>query len=218
MGAIHVCFADDLLMLYKVDIGSIRLLNQAFKKFYQVSSLQVNVDKSSLLLASISGNLKKKILEKTCYCVGIFPFRYLGILIVVKKLSIALCWPLVEKITARITCWSARLLTCADRLQLIKVVVFGMQSYWAQVFFILKKILKYIEAICRSYLWTCQAEISKKEPFSWDKVCLPQVTDGLNMINLILWNKAAITKHLWALTMKKDCLWIKWLHNFYIKQ
>lgn len=32
-----------------------------------------------------------------------------------------------------------------------------------------------------------------------------------------IWNKAEILKHLWALTMKKNALWIKWTHSYYIK-
>lgn len=216
MGAIHVCFVDDLLMFCKVEMGSIRLLSQTFRKFSQVSVLQVNVDNSFLFLAGISDNLKKDILEDIGYCTKTFPFKYLGVPIASRKLSIVLCWPLVENITPRITCWFARLLTYTGRLQLIKAVTFGMQSYWARVFFIPKKMLKCIEAICKSYLWTGQAEISKKALVSWAKVCLPQVTGGLNVIHLILRNKAAITKHLWALAMKNVYLWIKCIHSFYI--
>ncbi|XP_016566883.1 uncharacterized protein LOC107865033 [Capsicum annuum] len=33
---------------------------------------------------------------------------------------------------------------------------------------------------------------------------------------MILWNKAVIIKHLWALALKKDCLWIRWMHCYYI--
>ncbi|XP_070026644.1 uncharacterized protein LOC142182305 [Nicotiana tabacum] len=32
-----------------------------------------------------------------------------------------------------------------------------------------------------------------------------------------IWNKAVLLKYLWALAMKKDTLWIKWAHNYYIK-
>ncbi|XP_019242312.1 PREDICTED: uncharacterized protein LOC109222403 [Nicotiana attenuata] len=96
-------------------------------------------------------------------------------------------------------------------------VIFGMQSYWAQVFLLPKKISKMIEAICRTYRWTCQADISRRALVAWDKICLPQTMGGLNVINLCNWNKAAIVKHLWAITKKKDCLWIRWVHSYYIK-
>lgn len=74
-----------------------------------------------------------------------------------------------------------------------------------------------IEAICRTYLWTDQAEISRRALVAWDRICLPQTIGDLNVINLCNWNKAAVAKYLWAITKKKDCLWIRWIHSYYIK-
>lgn len=31
------------------------------------------------------------------------------------------------------------------------------------------------------------------------------------------WNKAAMAKHIWALALKGDTLWIKWVHTYVIK-
>lgn len=31
------------------------------------------------------------------------------------------------------------------------------------------------------------------------------------------WNKAAMAKHLWAIALKADTLWIKWIHSYLIK-
>ncbi|XP_070013606.1 uncharacterized protein LOC142176111 [Nicotiana tabacum] len=80
-----------------------------------------------------------------------------------------------------------------------------------------KKVMKMVEAICRSFLWTGSSTVSKKASVSWEKVCLPQVAGDLNVMNLVFWNRAAVAKHLWAVAKKKDCLWIKWIHTFYIK-
>ncbi|KAH0724550.1 hypothetical protein KY284_000415 [Solanum tuberosum] len=32
-----------------------------------------------------------------------------------------------------------------------------------------------------------------------------------------VWNTAAIWKQLWAITEEKECLWIKWVHIYYMK-
>ncbi|KAG5611287.1 hypothetical protein H5410_022568 [Solanum commersonii] len=39
---------------------------------------------------------------------------------------------------------------------------------------------------------------------SWDKICLPKAAGRLNIMNLKLWNNAAILKLLWAIDQKKD--------------
>ncbi|WMV43036.1 hypothetical protein MTR67_036421 [Solanum verrucosum] len=39
----------------------------------------------------------------------------------------------------------------------------------------------------------------------------------MNLINIRLWNQAAIAKTCWDLFQKTDKLWIRWIHSFYIK-
>ena len=46
---------------------------------------------------------------------------------------------------------------------------------------------------------------------------MPKVSGGWNVIALHTWNKAAITKLLWALAFKTDKLWVKWVHAYYVK-
>ncbi|XP_019265755.1 PREDICTED: uncharacterized protein LOC109243301 [Nicotiana attenuata] len=186
---IHIYFEDDLLMFCKADITSIRLLQQTFLKFYNSSSLQANTEKSSINLAGISDSTKQDIMQELGYTEGTLPFRYLGVPLASKKLSIIQCWPLVEKITQKINCWTSKLLSYTGRLQLIKSVLFGYGT----------------------------SNITKKALVAWNRVCWPQVAGGLNVMNLYYWNKAAVAKHPWAVTMKKDSLWIRWVHTFYIR-
>nr|XP_009592378.1 uncharacterized protein LOC104089235 [Nicotiana tomentosiformis] len=95
------------------EISSIRLLQHTFLKFSNASGLQENADKSSIYLAIISNNLKQDILQELGYSEGTLPFRYFGVPLASKKLSVIQCWPLVEKITRRINCWTAKLLSYA---------------------------------------------------------------------------------------------------------
>nr|XP_016489984.1 PREDICTED: uncharacterized protein LOC107809777 [Nicotiana tabacum] len=46
------------------------------------------------------------------------------------------------------------ILNLLGRLQLIKAVLFGVKAYWSQLFLLPRKVIKLIEATCRSYLWT----------------------------------------------------------------
>ncbi|XP_019258259.1 PREDICTED: uncharacterized protein LOC109236523 [Nicotiana attenuata] len=190
---------------------------ETFDRFSAASGLQENAEKSSMYIASVQQHIKELLLELTGYTKGSIPFKYLGVPLSTKKLNIHQCLPLVERITERVNCWSARMLSYSGRVQLIKSVLFGIQTYWAQIFLLPKKIMKMIETICRTFLWTGSNSISGNALIAWNKICQPKVAGGLNIINMRIWNKAAILKHLWALAMKKDALWIKWTHNYYIK-
>lgn len=60
--------------------------------------------------------------------------------------------------------------------------------------------------------------VSKKALVAWSNVCLPGAAGGLNIVNLRIWNLAAILKLLWDINKKKDCLWVQWVHSNYIKK
>lgn len=102
-------------------------------------------------------------------------------------------------------------------MQLINSVLFSIANYWLQIFPLPKKVVKHIEGICRSFLWTGKSSNSRKAPISWDHMCDPKYAGGLNLIGLEDWNKASIGKLLWNIWEKKDKLWIHWIHIYYMK-
>ena len=53
---------------------------------------------------------------------------------------------------------------------------------------------------------------------SWEQICFPKIEGGLNFTNLEIWNKVVIAKHLRAIAVKQDKLWIQWIHSYYIKR
>ncbi|XP_060183094.1 uncharacterized protein LOC132613052 [Lycium barbarum] len=131
----------------------------------------------------------KQILDVLGYTVGDLPFRYFGVPLDSKKLAIAHCIPLIEKITTKIQCWSSKLLSYAGRLQMIKLVLFGLQTYWAQIFILPKKVLKLIEAICRTFLWTGDSTNSEKALVAWERA-VEHATDMLGFNRSIRgWNE-----------------------------
>ncbi|XP_056685776.1 uncharacterized protein [Spinacia oleracea] len=214
----HMMFADDLLMFARADLPSIITLFGAFTKFSKASGLSANLHKSEVYTAGVSDVASNQIATTIGIQKGVFPFKYLGVPLTTRKLSFSDCKPLIERTTARIKSWSARFLSYAGRLQLVKSVLFGMQLYWCQIFVMPKKVMKTIQSICRCFLWTGSDIGSKKAPVSWDHLCLPKSCGGWNLKDLTIWNKAAVLKHCWALSMKQDRLWVKWIHTYYVKQ
>lgn len=89
------------------------------------------------------------------------------------------CRVLAHRITKRLTLWTNKFLSYGGRLQLLKSVIEGMVSFWAQIFVLPKKVVKFIEAKCRSFLWAGTALDSKKVPIAWNLVCQPVQYGGL---------------------------------------
>ncbi|XP_060202354.1 uncharacterized protein LOC132630782 [Lycium barbarum] len=153
------------------DATSIHLLFQAFQHFFDVSGLHANMEKNSLYIAGVTDLFKAQILEELHLTTGDLPFKYLGVPLSSRKLTINQCLPLVERIITRVKCWSTKFLSYSGRLQLTG------------------------------------SDCSKKALVAWDMIWRPKSAGGLNVLDLLTWNKAAISKLLWALAMKKDKLW-----------
>lgn len=108
------------------------------------------------------------------------------------------CQPLIQKIFSIFGCWSAKFLSYVGRVQLIKVVLCGIQTYWCQVFLIPKKVLNLMQVACRNLLGA-----TKRALIAWDTVSLPKVDGGMNITDNSLWNQAAICKLMWNVHQKK---------------
>ena len=77
--------------------------------------------------------------------------------------------------------------------------------------------MKSIMAVCRNFLWSGQVHTSKVPVVAWEIVCQSKKEGGLGITECMRWNEAAIAKYVWNVTSKADNLWVKWVHEIYIK-
>ncbi|XP_048491587.1 uncharacterized protein LOC125492891 [Beta vulgaris subsp. vulgaris] len=81
-----------------------------------------------------------------------------------------------------------------------------------------KVVLHNINSICRNYLWHGSYDSNSPGYVAWDMVCTSKDHGVLGVRNILLWNQAAVAKHVWAISHKKDSLWVKWVHSVYINE
>ncbi|XP_060190388.1 uncharacterized protein LOC132619521 [Lycium barbarum] len=72
------------------DENSIKLLFNTFKHFSKLSGLHVNMEKSSLDIAGVTDLFKEQMLQGLNLTLGELPFKYLGVPLSTRKLSIHL--------------------------------------------------------------------------------------------------------------------------------
>jgi len=92
-----------------------------------------------------------------------------------------------------------------------------MYSYWASIFILPQTVIDQISNICRNFFWGGVLEYTKSPYIAWTSCCLPKKYGGLGLKNFVFWNKANIAKLVWYIAMKKDVLWVKWVHEKYLK-
>ncbi|XP_074313761.1 uncharacterized protein LOC141648954 [Silene latifolia] len=128
------------------------ILIHSFEYFSKASGLVMNRGKSSIYYNSNDEHLIKEVEEITSMKRGSVPFKYLGINVSPKRLSILDCSSLVERIVERIKKLGSRKLSYAGRIVLIKSVLSSLHTYWARIFVLPKTVIARIEATSK-YAW-----------------------------------------------------------------
>ncbi|CAH9111195.1 unnamed protein product [Cuscuta europaea] len=133
----------------------------------------------SLNDATIEETRSGNILDLVDYGRGVFPVRYLGVPLAPLKVFVAQYAPLLETVNDFLRTWNTKTISYAGKLELIRSVIQGVQSFWLQVFPVPQTILDRIVSICRIFLWG-----GKFAKVAWDDICLPKEEGVLAFIML----------------------------------
>ncbi|XP_056698136.1 uncharacterized protein [Spinacia oleracea] len=152
---------------------------RAFELFSASSGLLANKQKSSIYCCDMSENDITRVVNVSGFTRSKLPFKYLGVPICAKRISVAQCDVLVDKMIARI-----------------------------KVFILPKRLLQEVTKFCRSFLWSGQAYSHQISNISWESSCCDKKQGGLGFRDVITWNIANMGKYVWAIASKQDNVWI----------
>lgn len=212
IGLTHLSFTDDIIFFSRGDTQSVSLLFDSINQFSKCSGLELNLSKSHTFAAGIEESAFQEISQLTGFAAGSFLVIYLGSPLVHGKLKSYHFNPIIERITNFINVWSSHNLSYAGRLELIKEVIQGVESFWIQNFPITVIITDKISRLCRNFLWG-----GTKPKVAWMDICSPKSEGGLGLRDCKIWNKAMLLRILWDIHSHKNSLWIKWVHAFYLR-
>ncbi|GAB2280342.1 hypothetical protein Dimus_039402 [Dionaea muscipula] len=122
LGIVHLCFADDLMIVAKAHEKSLALIRGELEYFGKVVGLVANSGKSKIYFGSITEERKQQLGQLIDFKISVGFFKYLGVPLKARNVSIQHFKPLIEKITWKISCWACRWPSFAGRLQLVQVV------------------------------------------------------------------------------------------------
>ncbi|GJS59024.1 hypothetical protein Tco_0653808, partial [Tanacetum coccineum] len=199
------------------DDKSAKVIMEALNEFKFASGLVPSLPKSTAYFCNVLNYTKIAILQIMPFEEGSLPVKYLGVPLVPSRLVYKDCKELIEKVEGRINDWKNKSLSIAGRLQLIHSVIASLHVYWASMFVLPSRVLLDIEQSMRGFLW-CQGKMRKgKSKVAWEDVCLPKNEGGLGVKRLDIFNKALMSSHIWKLLIRKDSLWVKWIHTYKLR-
>ena len=220
IGLSHLIFADDIFLFCRGDVASVTCLNEGLSLFSSLSGLVPSWHKSSCFFSAVDASTQSEILRVTGFQGGSLPITYLGLPLITSKLSARDCQPLIAKFCSKIEVWTARLLSFAGRLILIKYVLNGILGFWSTYIFLPKNILKRLNALMFKFLWggfykptgRCHYKVK------WQECCLPLQEGGLGLRNIFEWNFSAILHQLWRIVQPgSTSIWVQWFTKVFLK-
>lgn len=208
----HLFFAENVLLFCHGDKNSIAFIMNTVNKFSRISGLLPNCLKSHVFFSNCSEEVTSWFNDHYSIPTGSLPVRFLGVPLISSQLTFNNCVPLLQKLTRRINCWTSILLSFAGRLQLLRAVLFAIQSFWTAHFILPKLVLKNIVQILTRFLWKGNTEDKGGAKIAWQSICKPKAGGGLGAKDPTEWNKSQILFRLWLLVVKHDSLWVRWAH------
>ena len=97
--------------------------------------MQANSSKSAVYIAGVPCAIRDDIRDLNGFTIGSLPFKYLGIPLSSRRLSIADCEQLADKMLDKLKGWSAKHFSYAARFQIINSILMGVSAYWCQNFY-----------------------------------------------------------------------------------
>lgn len=207
-----LAFADDLMIFYDGKPSSLTGITSVLTSFKSLSGLEMNTEKSAVYTAGLDDS-EAEDTRAFGFVNSTFPFRYLGLPLLHRKLRKADYSPLIDKIASRFSHWATKTLSFAGRLQLISSVIYSTVNFWLSSFILPKCCLKLIEQMCNRFLWKNDIEKKSGIKVSWTNICLLKAEGGLGLRNFWTWNKTLNLRLIWMLFAKRDSLWVAWNHS-----
>ncbi|GAB2302979.1 hypothetical protein Dimus_038044 [Dionaea muscipula] len=195
-------------------MGSVNLLLKCLNMFSGESGLTVSLAKSRFYGAGMDEMLTAQILNSSGFSRGNFPLKYLGVPLAASRITLIHFKPLLDRIGSYIEGWLRKTLSYAGRLELIKSVLQGVDCFWLSIFPIPLCVLDAIIKMCRCFLFGANV---KNPPVSWNFLSTPKREGGLGLFHLPSWNQALLFSNIWNIYMDKQSLWIKWIHQYYLR-
>ncbi|XP_074313942.1 uncharacterized protein LOC141649145 [Silene latifolia] len=213
----HLVFADDLLVFTRGDLPSVLAVANCLKTFSIISVLQVNPMKSNLYFGGVSKSVKDMILTSTGLVEGDLPVRYLGIPLFSSRLTHKMFQPMLDKIKDKISYWANHMLSYAGKVTLINSVIFGLHNFWGASVLLPKGVAKRINQMCKDFLWGIKDGDRRLVFKSWVSFCRPHNEGGINIKEVLSWNKSQMLVWMRKIVTDAPNIWVKWVKAYILK-
>jgi hypothetical protein len=212
----HLLFADDSLLLFKIDDQSTSHLQHILSLYEDCSGKMINKDKCSVMFSSNTREgVRTNIMQSLDIRAEARNEKYLGLPIYMGKSKVQTFNCLKDRIWKRIQGWKEKLLSKAGKDVLIKAVAQSIPTYAMSCFDLTKTLCDDIGMMIAHFLWSQQEKENKIHWLSWELMCCRKEKGGQGYRDLHLFNLAMLARQGWRLLLEPDSLCAQVLRSKY---
>lgn len=191
-------YVDDVALFVNPSQEDIRGTRTVLEAFGSATGLITNLTKSSVTPISCH-NIN---LDELLFGIGVpvvhFPCIYLGMPLLVKKLTKADWQMLFDTVDRYLTTWKARLMSKAGRLEMLNSVLTSLAVYLMTINDMPAWVRTKFDRQRRSWLWVGEATCNGgKCRVSWRQVCRPKALGGLSVHRIKAFGNALRLRWMW---------------------
>ncbi|KAF3656557.1 hypothetical protein FXO37_15408 [Capsicum annuum] len=193
----HFDFADDMIILCKADLTTLKKVADTSDKYEKVSGQKINKEKSAIYMHKgvsqvtvVMAEVATRINRKD------FPFTYLGCPIFHMRKKKDFFQPIMNKISSKLQGWKGKLLLYGGRAILIKHVLQSIPIHCLSVMNPLANVLSSIQRMFAQIPWSNHIGGKSKHWVRWNSLCFPEGGWG-SVEHQILWKIKSEDSSIW---------------------
>jgi hypothetical protein len=196
-GAAILQYADDTILCMEDDLETLTNMKFLLYIYEKMSGLKIDFGKSEIIMVSSDEQKALQYSELINCATGVWPIKYLGVLVSGSRLHVKDWMALNLKIIKRLEGWQCSSLSYGGKLILLNACLSCIPTYAMSMYMLPKTVIKKIDSTRKKFFWQGGAAKRKYHLVKWAVITKPKKKGGLGVKDIRKMNISLLCKWWW---------------------